>query len=153
MEDSNEVVRGLALGVIAGFLLFFSVRTEVPYPAWLVKAYEEPIVRILMFSVVFGLAMWDTSAAVLATLVVVFLHVDLTMLGAPKKENFISSTPGKPATDLFKKERASAGAGAAAGAGETAAPVEGSVILSPFYPLTEDEEPMYELNGLRPAQF
>ena len=130
----QEVARGLLLGVVAGFLLFYSVRTDVPYPKWIIRAYDEPIVRILLFTMIFILAHWDQTLAVLFTLVLMFLHTDLAVLSCKKssevvlkKEGFSvpKSDFGAPVAVEFEKQL-----------------VEGNVIDHPFYPLTDPIEKM-----------
>ena len=149
-KELDEVFRGLVLGLLGGILLFYSVRTEIPYPSWVVRGYEEPIVRMLLFVGVFALTLWDLSAAVLAVLVIMFLHTDLTMLG--QKETFfadtLQSTPGKPVSVAFDESRKKKSEERRQ---RDDTHIEGTVVQSPFYPLTEDEEPALELGGLRPA--
>lgn len=114
--------KGLLTGLLAGLLLFYSLRTDVPYPSWLIDLYEEPLIKVFIFSLVFVLTRYDTTIAVLATLVLLFFHTDVSILGL---EEPFQSRHGEPIATVFEKQ----------------VPTEGTVLSTPFYPLypTTDE--------------
>ena len=170
--DTNELFYGVVLGLLGGFLIFYSVRTEVPYPAWLLSLYEEPLIRIGIFLAVLVVSLYDLSLGVLMALIVVFLHTDVSLANMYRSclQKGVASLPYKRgmALDGKKKEASDSesekkesfvvtGHGSPFGrsveqviSAQIRKDKDGTVISSPHYPLTD---PSDELLPGSPASY
>lgn len=44
-----QVVQGLAIGALAAISIIYTFQTRVPYPAWVLQAYDKPWVFLVLF--------------------------------------------------------------------------------------------------------
>lgn len=154
MTEVTELLNGVVLGLLGGLLLFYSVRTEVPYPDWIIRGYDEPIVRILMFLAVFGLLQYDVSIGVMSALLVIFLHADVSVATSvrhcinkkcDKSYEIKKALKSKSSKSKDTEEKKEGFENSHSMFGRSATQVigsqirEGTVLNTPFYPLSDPD--------------
>ena len=82
-------LRGLLTGALAVVTIFYTFRTAVPYPRWMMVPYEHPwLVPLLAMAIAF-IFMMDRAAGALLILVVAAVALDVSVFGRPmhRQEN------------------------------------------------------------------
>jgi hypothetical protein len=83
MTDSivEQAMRGLAVGIMVGLIVFFVLRPREPYPRWVLTPFEQPWMLLgvaLVFLLVFQ---WDQRVALLIFLFVLGVGLDVHIYG------------------------------------------------------------------------
>jgi hypothetical protein len=47
--DLLQILQGLVIGALAAISIIYTFQTRVPYPTWMLQAYDKPWVFLLMF--------------------------------------------------------------------------------------------------------
>ena len=77
----DEVIKGLVTGVLATFVILYSLRPTSPYPRWVVESYEHPWIFVLMIIAVPFLYAWDNIVGALAFIITTMLIIDYNFFG------------------------------------------------------------------------
>lgn len=72
----NDIARGITTGLFMGFVLFYSLRPTVPYPAFVLQSFEHPWVFIIMIVFAIYLLIWDRTIGCLAFIIIACLVID-----------------------------------------------------------------------------
>ena len=81
MSTADLLLRGVVVGVLAAYLVLYGLRPSSPYPKWMLAAYDQPWVFIVLFIVVVQVAMWDLFAGCLAMIGFLAFTADLFVFG------------------------------------------------------------------------
>lgn len=157
------VLRGLVVGAIAAYLVFYGLRPGAAYPKWMLGVYDQPWLFLVLFAVIVRIAMWDLFAGVLAMLGFVAFVADLFVFGnagirthaasADAESDIGSDEASEAADDAGMRGWAAFGAlGADAGSALARIPVApGIEPVYTLYPVFEDAYSGERLGG--PAAF
>lgn len=79
--DTWQAGHGQLIEITILALLFFiiadyGVDVKRPYPLWAISYFDEPLVRFMLYVLVYLVASWSNSVSILLAICVVFLHVD-----------------------------------------------------------------------------
>ena len=69
-------IEPLLIGALAAVSIVFTFQTRIPYPAWLLKSYEDPWVFVVMIIAVAALGRWSLRVSALLMLLLVALWID-----------------------------------------------------------------------------
>lgn len=81
VEGGAHALRYLVQAILVGFLLVFGVNLQTPYPMWIIRMYDIPIVRFLSYLSLYVVLSWDVTSGILFALSLMFIHIDMMVLG------------------------------------------------------------------------
>ena len=73
MDLLLQIGQGLVMGALAAISIIYTFQTRVPYPSWMLHAYGQPWIFVLVFTV--GLILMFQHAAIGAMLLLLLLAV------------------------------------------------------------------------------
>lgn len=86
MLDIEVVLRGFAAGALAAYLVFYGLRPGSPYPKWMLVAYDQPWVMLVVLAAIVRVAMWDVFVGSMAFVGFAAFAADLVVFGAPMED-------------------------------------------------------------------
>lgn len=81
--NTVALVNASILLVLLMVVMVYGIDMRVPYPKRVILAFDEPIVRILTYALIYHVAYYNAVISVFAVICVVFLHIDLVNLKKP----------------------------------------------------------------------
>jgi hypothetical protein len=105
------VLRGLAAGALAAYLVFYGLRPGSPYPKWMLLAYDQPWVLLVILAAIVRVAIWDVFIGSMAFVGFAAFAADLVVFGTPMENAAIAER------EQDAENSAGSDAGAAGGAG------------------------------------
>jgi ABC-type multidrug transport system fused ATPase/permease subunit len=76
-----EALRGLLIGLLSGFFLFYTLQPSQPYPAFLIQLSEKPWIFVVLFVLTWFLFYIDQRIALLFLLILIMIIIDIEFLG------------------------------------------------------------------------
>jgi len=101
------VLRGLAAGALAAYLVFYGLRPGSPYPKWMLVAYDQPWILLVILAAIVRVAIWDVFIGSMAFVGFAAFAADLVVFGTPMENAAIAE----------REQDAENAAGSDAGAG------------------------------------
>ena len=101
------VLRGLAAGALAAYLVFYGLRPGSPYPKWMLVAYDQPWILLVILAAIARVAIWDVFIGSMAFVGFAAFAADLVVFGTPMENAAIAE----------REQDAENSAGSDAGAG------------------------------------
>ena len=77
MKDRINIVIIL---IITSLIFYYSLDIKTKYPKWVIIGFNEPIIRFLIYLLVFGLTFYNPLVAFVLLIGVVMLHLDYNKL-------------------------------------------------------------------------
>lgn len=93
--DLLQILQGLMIGAFAAISIIYTFQTRVPYPTWMLQAYDKPWVFLLLFVAALVLMSQNTVLGALLLLLLAALAMD-GLLFARSYESPITSETAAP---------------------------------------------------------
>ena len=77
MNESRALINALIVILQTILIVVYALDIKIPYPAFIITAFETPLTRILTYIVLFGIAYYNPIISVLSLVCVVTLHLDI----------------------------------------------------------------------------
>lgn len=84
------VLRGLAAGALAAYLVFYGLRPGSPYPKWMLVAYDQPWILLVILAAIVRVAIWDVFIGSMAFVGFAAFAADLVVFGTPMENAAIA---------------------------------------------------------------
>lgn len=85
MKPTNTtIVIIMVICILAFIIVEFSLNVKNPYPKWIWLYYQEPYVRFISYIIIYLIVCFSPIIAILLSIIVVFLHIDIMNLGSSK---------------------------------------------------------------------
>lgn len=76
-----ELLQGLLLGFLSGFLIFYTFQPNQSYPMFITNLSNQPWVFIILFLLVWVLLYVDHRIALLLLIILIMIVIDIEFLG------------------------------------------------------------------------
>lgn len=77
------VVNVCCIVVLSGILMVYGLSMSSPYPRWAIEPFQYPHVRLATYMALYALSYMNPIVALLAFMIVIFLHLDFINLTRP----------------------------------------------------------------------
>lgn len=85
MNDSRTILNSLIVLILVMLLVVYALDIKVPYPPYVINAFSQPIVRLLVYIGMYSIAYYNPVVSILTFVCVISLHLDLINLGSKNK--------------------------------------------------------------------
>jgi hypothetical protein len=79
--DIDHALRGLLVGILVALIIVYVFRPKQPYPMWILVPFEKPWILILLIAIIAFIYPWDSTVAILMTLLILGVGLDIKVFG------------------------------------------------------------------------
>lgn len=83
--NAIEVIQGLFAGILAGFLMFYTLQPNNPYPKFLIEMSDKPWVLVILFALSWFMFYVDQRLSLLFAIIIIMVVIDIEFLGRKSK--------------------------------------------------------------------
>lgn len=72
----TSLIEALLVGAFAAISVVYTFQTRIPYPVWIVQAYDKPWIFVLLFCLAIVIGSWSMKISVMTILLLCALWLD-----------------------------------------------------------------------------
>lgn len=72
----TSLIEPLFVGAFAAISVVYTFQTRIPYPVWIVQAYDKPWIFVLLFCLAIAIGSWSIKISVMTILLLCALWLD-----------------------------------------------------------------------------
>lgn len=80
MNEYIVIINAVLLVILVILLIVYGLDMKVPYPKYVIRAFEKPYVRFVVYICVFHVAYYNPIISIMVMMCVLALHLDLINL-------------------------------------------------------------------------
>lgn len=80
MNEQIVIINAVLLLTLVALLIIYGLDMKVPYPPYVIRAFEKPYIRFIVYISVFHMSYYNPLISIMVMMCVLALHLDLINL-------------------------------------------------------------------------